>query len=280
MKRIRVVWIGALGVGLAGCSVPEYPLREDVTTNPPRIKHIPKVNITEPVKSSPYWKRAYKEVYLKPEEIDAQIAKGAAPEKSLSIIRQGLPNQRSLAITFDDGPHPGYTLRLLEILKRRKVKATFFLVGKQAEKYPALVRAIQRDGHEIGNHTFSHVDLTRLSSRDVDTEYRACSDILKSITGITPKLCRPPGGNFNDEVIQAAMGNGMTTVFWTNDPGDYARPTAKVLAERAMANLRNGSILLFHGGIEETLDCLPILFDYANSKVFEWETVSDVLIAP
>lgn len=236
--------------------------------------------MTEPVKSSPYWQRAYEEVYLKPEEIDAQFAKGSLTSKQLPVIRQGLATQRSLAITFDDGPHPGYTLRLLEVLKSRNIKATFFLVGKQAEKYPALVRAIQRDGHEIGNHTFSHVDLTRLSFRDMNTEYRACSDVLRSITGIEPKLCRPPGGNFNNAVIQAAVDNGMTTVFWTNDPGDYARPTAKVLAERAMANLRNGSILLFHGGIEETLDCLPILFDYADSKVFEWETVSDVLNAP
>ncbi|MFH0800833.1 MAG: polysaccharide deacetylase family protein [bacterium] len=126
------------------------------------------------------------------------------------VILRGIPGIKHLALTFDDGPHPQYTPALLKILEHYHVKATFFLVGEVAEAHPDLVRAEAAAGHCIANHTYRHVKLTRVPPDMVATEIKACGEVLKAITGKAPRFFRPPGGDYNDQVLEVAEPWAMT----------------------------------------------------------------------
>ncbi|MCX7992493.1 MAG: polysaccharide deacetylase family protein, partial [Fimbriimonadales bacterium] len=196
---------------------------------------------------------------------DAEIEQNIAVRK----LMRGDPKRRWIALTFDDGPHPDYTPRIVEILKRYKVHATFFVVGKRAEKHPELIQLLHESGEEIGNHTYDHVNLTKLDSEAIAEELEKCGAVIQRITGKTPTLFRPPGGDYNHTVAQVAESLGYWMVLWTDDPGDYANPPKGVLAERLFSQISNGGIILLHDGIPETLDLLPRLIEYLQSKGYE-----------
>lgn len=139
-----------------------------------------------------------------------------------------------------------------------------------ADKYPGLVRAIRAGGNEIGNHTYSHVNLSRLSSVDVLAEYEACSDVIVRLTGRAPRYCRPPGGDFNRGVLERAAGLGMTTVLWTDDPKDYANPGDQTLYDREVGKLAPGAIVLLHDGSKNTVDTLPRFIQAAKRRGFRF----------
>jgi len=143
------------------------------------------------------------------------------------------------------------------------------------EKHPELLKAIAADGHTIGNHTFSHVTLTKIPVADIQVEYRANNDIVKKTIGQNMKFCRPPGGDYDSDVIHAAEACGLTTVLWTDDPGDYANPGDNVIEERTLAKLTNGGIILLHDGVKETLDVLPQIIAYAKKKGFSFVTIDE-----
>lgn len=190
---------------------------------------------------------------------------------------QGDPLKKQIAITFDDGPHPGYTAQILQILRRYNAKATFFVVGAQAEKYPDLVRAEVAGGHEVGNHTFDHFSLTKIPPSYVPIEIKACGEVLKKITGCAPHLFRPPGGEYNRAVAQAAEELGYTMVLWTGDPGDYASPGANVILRRTLHEIGPGGILLLHDGIAQTLQVLPQMLEYLRDNGYETVTIDEML---
>ncbi|MBN9502539.1 MAG: hypothetical protein BGO01_17940 [Armatimonadetes bacterium 55-13] len=226
-------------------------------------------------KSDAFWKRASVEVYRSPEELLAQDARERRHGLVLDKIARGPGDKHELALTFDDGPHPDLTLKLLALLKQENVKATFFVIGKMVEKHPELLKAIAADGHTIGNHTFSHVTLTKIPVADIQVEYRANNDIVKKTIGQNMKFCRPPGGDYDSDVIHAAEACGLTTVLWTDDPGDYANPGDNVIEERTLAKLTNGGIILLHDGVKETLDVLPQIIAYAKKKGFSFVTIDE-----
>ncbi len=113
-------------------------------------------------------------------------------QDSSANLSEAQPRKKKIAITFDDGPHPVYTLKLLDGLAQRNVKATFFIIGESAERYPEVIKRIYAEGHLIGNHTYSHVQLTCISSTRAIEEIRKTNDIVASITGETVRYIRPP----------------------------------------------------------------------------------------
>jgi len=236
----------------------------------------PKVNPAKSVKNDPYWRKAMVEVYRSADELDAQDKREKRRGLILPKLQRGNPHLKQLAITFDDGPHPNFTPQLLELLKSLNVKATFFVIGKMAEKYPDLVKQIDADGHCVGNHTFSHVTLTKIPFKDEVIEYRANNDLLSRLIGKRVRFCRPPGGDYDEDVIRAATDCSMTTVLWTDDPGDYADPGTQVLAKRTLSKLNNGGIILLHDGGPETLKLVPQLVSYARKKGFEFVTIEEL----
>ena len=183
-----------------------------------------------------------------------------------SVLREGPDSGKKITLTFDDGPHPIFTDALIKILKEEHVPATFFVVGFMADQNPDLVRKIKTAGFEVANHTYSHATLTKIPAEQVLTEYQASNDVIKRLTGASARYCRPPGGDFNNNVLKSAAELGMTTVLWTDDPGDYANPGDSVLLEREVAKLEPGAIILLHDGSQNTLDTLREFIHVAKKK--------------
>lgn len=224
-----------------------------------------------------YWQNAREEVDKQPGVLAAQDL--AEREKGIRYRKlfRGDPSLRQVALTFDDGPHPAYTPRLLEILERYHAPATFFLVGEMAARYPDLVRAELAAGHDLGNHTFHHVNLTRIPDEDIAAEIRACGDVLTSITGSRPHLFRPPGGDYDRRVAEVAETLGYTMVLWTDDPGDYASPGDRLIEQRVLQRIGNGGIVLIHDGVEETIEILPQILQALHDRGYGFVTIDEML---
>lgn len=238
--------------------------------------HGARTNTATPDRADAYWKRAQVEVYRSPEELTAQGIREQRRGQAFPMLTRGNPNDKVLALTFDDGPHATYTPKLLALLKSENVEATFFVIGKMVEQQPELLQAIDQAGMEVGNHTFSHVTLTKIPLSVAETEYRANNDIVKRTIGKQMRFCRPPGGDYDPDVIEAATKNGLTTVLWTNDPGDYANPGDNVIEQRTLARLSNGGIVLLHDGVQQTLDILPQIITYARKHGYRFVTCSEL----
>jgi len=191
------------------------------------------------------------------------------------IIRGDIRKQR-IALTFDDGPHPVYTLQLLDILRRTHTPATFFVVGRQVEKNPALVQLEVAEGHEVGNHTYDHVNLTLIPPELIPYELDQCDAAIKKATGSSARFFRPPGGDYNGDVIRDAAKRGYITTLWTNDPGDFQKPPADVILHRALDHLENGAIILMHDGIPQTLKVLPQFIAEARRRGYQFVTISQL----
>ena len=191
------------------------------------------------------------------------------------IIRGDIRKQR-IALTFDDGPHPMYTLQLLDILRRTHTPATFFVVGKQVEKNPTLVQLEVAEGHEIGNHTYDHVNLTLIPPELIGYELDQCDVELKKVTGSSARFFRPPGGDYNGDVVREASRRGYITTLWTNDPGDFSKPPAEIILKRTLDHLENGAIILMHDGIPQTMQILPALIAEAHRRGYVFVTMSQL----
>ena len=170
-----------------------------------------------------------------------------------------------VALSFDDGPWPASTLRILKILKRYRVPATFCMVGYEVDRYPSIARAVQRAGMTICNHSWDHpLDpaLADLTPQHLHDELSRTNHALGSL-GIQTTLFRPPGGSENDIVVQAARDQGMRVVMWSVDPQDWkSRLTAKQVAERVLSHVQAGSIVLLHDGggdAGHTIKALPAI---------------------
>jgi len=156
--------------------------------------------------------------------------------------------QKVVALTFDDGPYSPYTEQVLDILQEYNVPATFFLVGENVEKNPELVRRIVREGHQIGNHTYHHVDLLKGDSKTIAEEIDRTSTAISKITGITPHLVRPPHG-FRDPVVMGIMAErGLKVVEWSVMSRDWTNPGVEAIVDRTVSKVKNGSIILLHDG--------------------------------
>ncbi len=244
-------------------------------TKPPRKK--PLTAAQAQCKLDQYWQRARVEVDRGVLEILAQHQTELQRGLRYSKLIRGDATTKEIALTFDDGPHPQFTPQLLAVLRRYDVKATFFLVGEMAEKSPELVKDEVAAGHVIGNHTYHHVNLTKIPIADIATEIKACGEVLTSITGKTPDLFRPPGGDYDKEVALVSAAEGYMMVLWTDDPGDYASPGPQVILERTLDQVSNGGIILIHDGIQQTVDILPKLIAYLKAKGFTFVTINEMM---
>ncbi|MBQ3423361.1 MAG: polysaccharide deacetylase family protein, partial [Romboutsia sp.] len=178
------------------------------------------------------------------------------------FIKSGSRDKKIIALTFDDGPHPKETDRVLDVLSKYNVKATFFIAGKHAKWYTdPLVRA-SKEGHEIGNHTFTHPDISNLTSQQIESEILECEKTLVEITGEKPTLFRPPFGSYKkEELEEIARKNNYKIILWTTvDARDWQNPPASKIASKIIDNAKNGDIILLHDyATENTVEALDIL---------------------
>lgn len=183
-----------------------------------------------------------------------------------------------VALTFDDGPDPETTPRLLQTLKEKQAKATFFILGSNALKYPELVKQAANDGHEIGSHTYSHKYLNQMSPAEIETEMEQTNQLIRQLAH-EPNVFRPPGGAWNDVIAIAALLRGQTTILWSVDAGDWRRPSIGRVVNRVLKNVKPGSIVLLHDGQPElpTPAMVAIIIDKLREQGYQFVTVSELL---
>jgi peptidoglycan/xylan/chitin deacetylase (PgdA/CDA1 family) len=273
MRRIAgiLLCVTSLAVGTLGCTTETTPAGKKANRLPTTRKSDPAAEADK------FWQNARKEVDKSVLELLAQHqAELEAGIRFRKLIR-GDPTKKQVAVTFDDGPHPAYTPKLLDVLKRYNARATFFVVGEMAEKYPELVKAEVAAGHSVGNHTYHHVNLTKIPEEYVATEIKACGEVVKAITGRAPHLFRPPGGDYDRPVAEVAEALGYSMVLWTDDPGDYASPGEQVIESRVLGRIGNGGIVLIHDGIQETVDALPRILSFLRERDYQLVTIDSMM---
>ncbi|MFB4317894.1 polysaccharide deacetylase family protein [Actinomadura sp. 21ATH] len=186
---------------------------------------------------------------------------------------------KCVALTFDDGPMSG-TSRLLDLLARNKVRATFFLVGGNVEEYPELVRREAAEGHELANHSYSHADLGRSSQAEVTSELVRTQRAIQRVAGVTPVLMRPPYGSTDKQVAAITKRLGLAQVLWTVDPLDWrVRDSARV-ERKVVGGTRNGTIVLLHDIHATTVDAVPMIIKRLAAKGYVFVTVSELYGEP
>jgi peptidoglycan-N-acetylglucosamine deacetylase len=270
MMRARLAAFFLIMLFLTGCAL--LPKKHPYDKKP-------RVAISQQALQSRYFQNARSEIDKDIVELLAQDKEEKARWSRLNKFFGGDRRDNWVALTFDDGPHPTFTLEILKILKEQNIKATFFLVGSMAENYPELVKAESIAGHSIGNHTYDHVSLTKVPTADVGAEIKACGDVLEAITGQRPYLFRPPGGDYNRNVALMAKGLGYTLVLWSNSAGDWSGPDVKTIKKRLFADLQGGTVILLHDGIKQTLAVLPELIAKIKQRGYRFVTIDEVLPA-
>jgi peptidoglycan/xylan/chitin deacetylase (PgdA/CDA1 family) len=189
---------------------------------------------------------------------------------------------RAIALTFDDGPWPGSTERVLAVLRKYKAKATFFMLGQQVHRNQKIVKAVLADGNQIGSHSWSHRMLGTAPQRTVAYEIQAGQRALRKITKVSPVWFRPPYGSVSRTVYAEAAAAKTKLVLWDIDPQDWRRPAATTIANRVVNAARPGTVVLMHDGggdRKNTIDALLMIIPRLQAKGYRFVTL-DQMFAP
>jgi peptidoglycan/xylan/chitin deacetylase (PgdA/CDA1 family) len=183
-----------------------------------------------------------------------------------------------VALTFDDGPHATLTPKLLDILKARHVKATFFVVGENAIQYPEILKRAVAEGHEIGNHSWNHPNFAKMSEESVRSQVVRTQEAIEKATGIPPKILRPPYGSITEKERHWLHDSlGFKIIMWSVDPLDWKDRNAGTVARRILAGTHPGSIVLSHDIHASTVEAMPNVIDSLLGKGFKFATVSELI---
>ncbi|WP_018592490.1 polysaccharide deacetylase family protein [Terrisporobacter glycolicus] len=196
------------------------------------------------------------------------------------FFKNGSREEKIIALTFDDGPHPKETHEVLDVLNKYNVKGTFFVVGKHANWYSEPLIRAAKEGHEIGNHTFTHPDISNLSSEDIKKEIKECEDTLVKLTGKKPTLFRPPYGSYSkDKLGEIAKECGYKIILWTTiDAKDWKNPPSSQISNIIINKAQNGDIILLHDyATENTVKALDRIIPEMMKKGYKFVTVSELI---
>jgi peptidoglycan-N-acetylglucosamine deacetylase len=190
-------------------------------------------------------------------------------------------SEKVLALTFDDGPNPKHTPRLLDMLAAKGIDATFFVVGRRVRKFPGILQAIHDAGHEIGNHTNHHVPMSLLPPVLLRREIRVCGDLVESVVGNRPRFLRPPMGWFNDYVLETIRSMGYEPVIGSIHPQDSRQPGREAILQRVRRRIEPGGVIILHDGgwrlgvnRQQTLEAVDILTDECLEAGYGFLTLS------
>ena len=183
-----------------------------------------------------------------------------------------------VAMTFDDGPHPSLTPKLLDTLRKRRMRATFYLIGRSVVTWPDIVKRIAEEGHEIGNHTWSHPNMAGLGDAAMFEQIDRTNDAIFKVTGRPPVTFRPPYGSFTLRQRKLLYEKrGMPTVLWSVDPLDWRRPGADVVKSRILEQTYPGSIILSHDIHSATVQAMPDTFDGLLDRGMRFGSLSQMV---
>ncbi len=202
-------------------------------------------------------------------------ADAATPAISYSAVHVDGP---FVAMTFDDGPSAKLTPKLLDMLAAHHIHATFFVIGQNVVDHPEILQRAVREGHEIGNHSWSHPSLGKMRDERVRVELQKTDDAIEAAIGTRPVLMRPPYGSITAREKQWIYAEfGYRTILWDVDPLDWKRPGPAVVTSRIVRETRPGSIILSHDIHPGTVQAMPETFDQLQEKGFKFVTVSELI---
>lgn len=209
-----------------------------------------------------------------------------ASEYPKVFFRSGNLKVKQVALTFDDGPDKNYTVKILDVLKKHKVPATFFVIGKRCELYPEVVTRMVKEGHILGNHTWSHPNIIKLSNKKAEKELAATEQIIKKTAGYSPKLFRSPYGSLDRKKVELIKNRGYKIIAWNVDSLDWKGLSAAEVKTNVLENIREGSIILQHsaGGLGEdlsgTVKALDDIIRTLKKDGYKFVTVDKLLNIP
>ena len=179
-----------------------------------------------------------------------------------------------VAITFDDGPHPSYTEQLLDGLKERGIKATFFVTGEHASIHPDIIKRIVEEGHLIGNHTYKHTQLQSTNREEFKQELLQTNEIIKEITGEDTIYVRPPYGSW-DQSLEKEL--NMFPVLWTVDPLDWCNDNVSCIVQNTVSKTKENDIILMHDYYETSVTAALQVIDELQKEGYQFVTVEEIL---
>ena len=191
----------------------------------------------------------------------------------LALPAQAEDNAKYVALTFDDGPSGRYTDRLLDGLKERDAHATFLLCGYRIKQYPQEAKRIQSEGHEIGNHGYSHRNMQQLSRREIAQELIDTQALLE---GVNIRFLRPPGGCCSDGVRQIAQARGLAILNWSVDPRDWASHDASAVEAAVLKNVADGDVILLHDMSDSSVSAALRIIDQLSAQGYRFVTASQL----
>ncbi|MDB4793438.1 polysaccharide deacetylase family protein [Methylacidiphilales bacterium] len=196
------------------------------------------------------------------------------------FIGSGPSAGNRIAITFDDGPTPGVTNVVLDELKKRNLRSTFFMIGKRVVEAPDLARRVLAEGHEVCNHTFNHLKLNTLPDQQVDWEIQKTQDTIAELLNHRPTWLRPPYGAFRKNQIAIPQSKELGVVFWSVDPRDWSQPGEEKIVSEILTHAKPGSIILCHDLHKQTANCVGRILDGLLERKFEFVNISTFLGQP
>lgn len=204
-------------------------------------------------------------------------------KKEKIVVDKIKTDKKVVALTFDDGPDPQFTPIVLDILKKHEARATFFILGKRAEAHPDILKKIAAEGHEIGNHSYSHPDFNNINQEAQLNEVAKTTNIIKRLTGQTPGLLRPPGGYLSYDLVAITKKNNMTIAYWTyqQDSKDWRNGIkAATIAGHVIKNIRPGQVIILHDGCPngmQTAKATDMIVSHLQEEGYSFVTVSELI---
>lgn len=215
-----------------------------------------------------------------------QLTLGQLRQKYADTFKTNGPSTKQVALTFDDVPDPRFTPQVLDVLKKYKVRATFFIVGSRAEKHPDLVKRMVKEGHIVGNHSYNHPEFGKLSMNAFRKQILHTGDIIHHLTGYTPKMIRPPYGDINEEQLKWAARQHYSIVNWNVDSLDWKGLSKEKVKDNILSAVKPGSIVLQHAGggvgsnLNGTIEALPEVIEELRHRGYELVTLDEMLGLP
>lgn len=199
-----------------------------------------------------------------------------ADEISTKVMNRGFTDEKVVALTFDDGPHPVTTALLLNVLKNQHIKATFFVVGMKSVEYPDLLRRIAAGGHQVACHTYSHDNLTLISRHEAENELTYWERDVDPIIGRKARYLRPPGGDFDRDTVSLLRQRGYVLSLWSVNPGDWQMPPAPFIVKTVMNKVHPGAIVLMHDDGMNTVRALPHIIRGLKRRGYRFITLEEM----
>ncbi|MBZ9686997.1 polysaccharide deacetylase family protein [Clostridium estertheticum] len=195
------------------------------------------------------------------------------------IFLNGPTKEKVVSLSFDDGPDSKITPEILDILKKYNIRANFFFIGESAKANPEVVKRAFNEGHLILNHSYTHADLSKLSSQDITKELTSTDNILYKLIGKKPSIVRPPYGAIDNNVINVFRENNYKMAIWSLDTFDWSQKEKDHIVDTVINNVRPGEIILMHSNADKiaTAEALPQIIEKLKAKGYQIKTISDML---